>query len=175
MHTYTLSEGDLLAILIYDFSTDPKKAGRRKKSIWIIVTCFTLLGIAAYFTKDIFLSVLFIVIALLSLFFGNAYLIFAYKTAFRKTIKNDLSGMIGAPIQVTFESDHIHVIDKVGDANFRYSQMLRVSEITDYFIIKLSSGLVLGVPKISEALKSDIKNMVSSCDMPYQVDLNWKL
>lgn len=174
MYTYTLSQDDLLTILIYDFSADPKKVKRRKRSVWILFACFSLFSIAAYFNEDVSLSVIFIVIALLSLLFGDVYLKYIYKKAFRKAIKNDLSGMVGSPIQVMFESDHIHVVDKVGDSNFQFSQILRVSEISDYFIIKLSNGHALGIPKVSDTLKNDIKNMVSSHNLPYKVNLDWK-
>lgn len=175
MYTYTLSQEDLLTILIYDFSTDPKKVKRRKKSFWIISASFSLLSIGSYFTGDLLLSGVFIAIAILSFFFGDLYLKFAYKASFKKAIRNDLSGMVGSPIQVNFEDDHIHVIDKTGDANFKFSQILWVSEITGYFIVKLSNGHVLGIPKVNETLKSDIENMVSSNNILYQSNLDWKL
>jgi|GEM_PF-2255907 len=174
MYTYTLSLEDLLTILIYDFSTDPKKVKRRTRSVWIIVTCFALIGIANYLIKDFWLSGIFLAIALLFLFFGDRYLKFAYKKSFKKAIKNNLSGMLESPIQVIFESDHIHVIDKTGDSNFKFSQILWINEITGYFIIKLSNGHALGIPKINETLKNDIESIVSANNLPYQSKLDWK-
>lgn len=80
----------------------------------------------------------------------------------------------GSPIQLNIENNSIHIIDKVGDANFKFSQILMVNEITHYFIIKLSNGHVLGVPKINDNLKSAIKKMISEHNLPYQVHLDWK-
>jgi len=174
MHTYTLSHEDLLTILIYDLSTDEKKVTRRKRTVWILFGSFLLLSIICCFIGDFWVSIMLIIVALLSLLFGDVYLKYVYKIAITKAVKNDLTNMVGSPIQFNIASNSIHVTDKVGDSNFLFSQILMVNEIAHYFVFKFSNGLVLGVPKISDNLKIDVKKMISEHNLPYYVHLDWK-
>lgn len=174
MYTYKLSLDDILNPLLYDISTNEKKIAKRKRSFWYVIAMTTLIGIGGFIFKDLFIGFTFLAIAVLYLFFGNWYTRLAYRRALRRSIRKNYSSLAGSAINLEINDDDLYINTESGDASYLFSSFMTVTETYAYFMIRLNSDQVLGIPKFNMELEQGIKKMITDHEIPYHAHPDWK-
>jgi hypothetical protein len=174
MYTYKLALDDILNPLLYDISTNEKKIAKRKRSFWYVIAMTALIGIGGFVFEDLFIGSTFLGIAALYLFFGNWYTRLAYKRALRRSIRKNYSSLAGSPIHLKINEEDLYINTESGDASYRFSSFMKVTETYAYFMIRLDNDQVLGIPKFNMELEQAIKKMITDHKIPYQAYPDWK-
>jgi hypothetical protein len=174
MYTYKLSLGDILNPLLYDISTNEKKIAKRKRSFWYIIAMTALIGMGGFVFEDLFIGTTFLGIAALYLFFGNWYTRLAYKRALKRSVRKNYSSLVGSPIRLKINDDHLYIDTESGDASYLFSSFMTITETYAYFMIRLDNDQILGIPKFSTELEQGIKKMITDHQILYLKHMDWK-
>ncbi|HKG05075.1 MAG TPA: hypothetical protein VKB19_01385 [Pedobacter sp.] len=174
MYTYSLSEKDLLNFLLYDISTDAARIVQRKRSTRNIIITFGIVGAIAYFVGMQAFGLSFLALVIVLVFFGDAYMKYIYKRAFKKAVRTSLKSYADSPITLEIGAEHLKITDHTGEHVVECNDIELLHETRDYFLIKLESTQMLGIRKISDELEKDMQEWIAKNEIPYREFLDWK-
>jgi hypothetical protein len=171
-----LDISDHLTFQLYTVSKNPET---KKKKIrgWIGMTItFFCLSYLSYTYNDATLSIYFLFVAIVFLFFYPFYWKWRYKRHYLKHVSELYKNNTGEASTITFEKDFISTTDNFGEIKLKVSEIEEINEIKNYYFIKSRNGLSLIISKVkSESLKEiqeRIKSLTES-GIKHNVDLNW--
>ncbi|SDK19877.1 hypothetical protein SAMN04487898_106296 [Pedobacter sp. ok626] len=173
MYTYTLSKDDLL-IFLQHYTSTTGRLKRGRKTMWFLATYFVILSAICFYIDSNVFAIILLVVAALYVLTRNLFMKYSINKALKLAAVTELSGMADSPIQLEINQDHLHIIDLAGDYKYKFSGIILISEIADHFLINLNNSQTLIIPKISTSLCDDIKKAVTTNNLPFLLDLDWK-
>ena len=152
---YTLQEDDYLQFQLFTASQS-LRIKKRKKTGWLILTTLALMGALFFIREDnlpmaIYLGVVTVVVA----FFYPSYFRWKFKKHYLKFIRENYTGRIGTEELVEFNPNHIFLKDKSGEGKVKHSEIESIIEIPRHFLMKISNGNSLIIPK-TESNQTDL-------------------
>jgi len=172
-HTITLTQDDYLTFQLYESSTNPLRNSKRKRDYIFLVVC-SIVCTTASSTGD---KPMFIIVATISaavIIFGKTYLRHRYKNHFARHVALTYKGFFNEPLEIEITADDILTSEKTGDSTIKISEVKRVSEIPDHFLITISTGATLVIPKTSPSLNQEIREMAKREHILFLNEMDWK-
>ena len=172
-HTLTLTQDDYLTHQLYESSTNPLRSSKRKRDYIVLVICGIICTIASSSgDKPIFIIVATISAAVI--IFGKTYLRQKYKNHFARHVVLTYKGFFNEPLEIEITADTILMSEKTGESTVKISEIKQVSEIPDHFLITISTGATLIIPKTSPSFNQEIREMARREHILFLNELNWK-
>ncbi len=163
--TYSLTEEDAIALNKFRIETDPVLRNRVKKSRNRLGFSFAIFGIAFWILiEDAFLSILFLVLALIFFFFYKQMYARSVKKHVKETHKKPeyISAISDISLEVT--SDGLVQTSNLGQTKFNWNQVDDFFETPDHFFISIGKVLSVTLPKAStQILDGDPGEFIKVC------------
>lgn len=170
---YTLQEDDYLQFQLFTASQSDR-IKKRKKTGWLILTTLALMGMLYFMREDnlpmsIYLGSVTVAVAI----FYPAYFRWKFKKHYLKFIRENYTGRIGTEELVEFNANHIFLKDKTGEGKVKYSEIENVVEIPNHFLMKISNGNSLIIPK-TESNHQDLRDKFKLIKTEIKNFTDWK-
>ena len=173
-----IDENDHLTFQLYNAS---KKPSVRKSRItgWIITTTtFLLMGLLFLQQNNTWAARYFFVLSGITLVFYPFYSRWRYKNHYRKHVRETFKNSFDDDCTLDIREESIITRDNGSEVKVSTDQILEISEIRDYYFIKIRSGASFIIPKLKvdnlARMEQDLKMLVDKKVIPFNVDLDWK-
>ena len=168
---YTLEEDDF--VYAYMFNVASKKSARIMRQVVRVVYPGIFIVLAIRFRETYQLAIYFLVVSILSIVFFNKLSAWRMKSRCRRILKQQQQNYIGQPIVLTLTSNHIWIKDITGEQCLSHNDILQITEVSDYFIIDLSNGLSMPIPK-RYISPEEVRGFLETIDIPFEQNLDYK-
>jgi hypothetical protein len=176
--TYTLSQDDYLNHQLFTASLSNRVKRQRKRSriIWFIA--FLSLAWLFYLKKDNFLAYYFFIFTILYILFYPYYSRWYYKRHYKRFVNETYKNRFGKISSVIINEEQIQDIDEGGETKILVSEIENIYETSEYFFLRLKSGLGLIIPKHKvdnvHLLKHELKTISNKQHIDFIEMQNWK-
>jgi hypothetical protein len=154
--TYTLGPGDYLNYHLFTASLSETLKEQRKRNRVIWSFALLCLAFAFYGDNDRWLACYFLFLAILIAFFYPYYSRWRSKDAYKE----------------------IHDISENSETTIATSEIDKIYETSEYFFLKLKSGLTLIIPKLkidnADLLKAELQSIADEQHISFIEMKNWK-
>lgn len=176
--TYNLDQNDFLQHQLFAASKSDRIRKKRIRS-WLILSCsWLLLSLAFYQAHNTFLANFFLAYGIITLIFYPFYQRSYYKNHYAKFIGDTYKNRFGKTSNIMFTETAIETYDITGEAKINLTQIENVTEIVDYFYLKMKSGGHIIIPKYkinnSSEVREKLKALCDKLSIDFITDLNWK-
>ena len=171
---YKIEENDFLDFQLFTASKS-KRIMKKKKKGWILLTiAFLVLGIYFYFQNNIAMTIYFGVIAIICGLFYPKYFNWRYKKHYKNYIKENYKKRFGEIENLKITKEYIYSKDKTGEGKIILKEIEEVNETKDHFLLKISTGMSLIIPKREMDNPDIIKNKFNEIGLKIIDELNWE-
>jgi hypothetical protein len=173
-HQITQTENDYLIFHLYDASTNPsKRKARRRGHIIITLASFPFIfqGYRNGYDFTFYLGIAWFVLAAL---FGHMYFKWVAKRHYTNHVRDAYKKLTDEKIEIEILDEVISTVEKTGSSTVKISEIGVVIEIANHYLIRLTTGPTLIVPKINTALNEEILAMIERHKIDHVAQLDWK-
>jgi len=172
--TFQLQSSDFLAYQLY--ATSQIKESRRKRQIsrFIVPIIYIGFGIHFYVSKDQingFAIFAFLGVAWYILY--PRYSFWKYKKYIQKFIEQNYAERVNKDAVLEFNEDTIVVKDFTTDSVVNSSEVIALIELTDLYLVKLSTETSLIVPKSAVENEAEFKALIIKYNAVFVDETNW--
>ena len=172
---YELENSDFLAYQLYAASVSEQHKKQRLRSRIIIPIIYMIFGgYLAYNNRDLISGIVFLIMGLLWFIGHPRYARWRYKRHFRKHIEATHKNRVNQPIEIDFNTDHIHAKDITAVSTIKGSELKALIETAQHFFIKLTSDMAFIVPKSAIDNHSLFKHKILQFGAEYVDERHWK-
>ena len=177
MYKITLEQEDFLRFQLFAASQSKRIRFKRIRT-WILLTVsFFVLGLVLTQHEDRFLSINFMLIALITLVFYPFYQRWLYKRHYKRHIKDNYKNKFG--VECTLEFVDGYLINKADSQEIKIglSQIEEIVEIPGNMFIKIKTGEGVIIPSRFSGfskLKNELQELTASMDVNWTEKMNWK-
>ena len=172
---YELSKEDFLEYQLYTSSKSELHKKKRNRSRILIPLVYFAFGLYSYYKSENLIGpIIWIGIAILWFVLYPFYSKWRYKKYFEKHIEENYKNRINKPSQLEFDSDFIDTSDFTSQSKIKYSELKAFIELPNHFLIRLSSGLSIIIPKHAVEDMAKLKNKMSELKIEYIDETEWK-
>jgi len=144
---YKIEENDFLDFQLFAASKS-ERIMKKKKTGWIFLTAGSLTGsIYFYLQQNIAMTVYFAVITIICGLFYPKYFNWRYKKHYKNYIKDNYQKRFGQIENIEITEEYIYSKDKTGEGKIKLTEIDEVSETQNHFLLKVSTGMSLIIPK----------------------------
>jgi len=144
---YKIEENDFLDYQLFTASKS-KRTMKKKRNGWILLTVASIiLGIYFYFQNNIAMTIYFGLIAIICGLFYPKYFNWRYKKHYKNYIKENYQKRFGEIEIIEISKEYICSKDKTGEGKIKLKEIDEVSETKNHFLLKISTGMSLIIPK----------------------------
>lgn len=173
-HQLSITLDDQLTFQLYEASTNPLKVRNRRKSYVCYIGLAALFALIFYLIKNDFLFYYCLFITLLAILFGKTYLKWYHKRHYTKHVKEVYKISPADQTEIEILEEQISSADKTGTSSINISEIEIVNEISGHYLVRLSTGPVLIIPKNNTALNEEVLAMIKKHNIPHLKQLDWK-
>ena len=171
---YLIQEEDFLKYQLFTASKS-ERINRKKRNGWIGLTIGSLLFALYFYNSDKdFLTYYFVVVAMITGLFYPKYFKWRYKKHYRTYIKENYKNRFNERAQLEFTPEYIESKDKTGEGKIKTSELKEISETSDHFFVKLSTGMSLIIPKKEFSDLNQLRGQLEQLNIPIKDELNWE-
>ncbi|MES2829780.1 MAG: YcxB family protein [Bacteroidota bacterium] len=172
-HTITLTENDYLTHQLYEASTNPIRRSRRNRSYIFIVVCLVICTFGSSTGDRIGFYVVAAVTAA-AILFGKQYFRWRYKKHYARHVRTTYKGFFDQPVEIEINEETIRTASKTGETTTKISEINQVSEIPNHFLITISTGDQMIIPKSTPALNEEIIQLARREHILFLDEKDWK-
>jgi len=173
-HQITLTENDYLTFQLYDSSTNPTKRKARRRG-YIIITLASLPFIFHGYRNGYDFAFYFgIACFVLAAMFGSMYFKWSAKKHYINHVRDAYKKLTDEKFEIEISDDVISTVEKTGSSTVKISEISVVIEIPNHYLIRLTTGPTLILPKTNAALNEEILAMIERHKIDHEVQLDWK-
>jgi hypothetical protein len=176
----TLDENDYLIHQLYTASKTPRIKRARIRG-WILTTVAFLSMTYLFFENgNDLLGFYFLFASLLSLVLYPFYSRWRYKRHYKRFIADTYKNRFGEECTLEINEDVILTKDRTGEAKINSSEIEEISEIRDFYFLRLRTGGSLIISKVKTdaqelvKLQEGLKVLADKKGIKHNVELNWK-
>ena len=178
LYKITLSAEDYLQFQLYTASQSPRIRKKRRQG-WIITVLIPgLLAALCLSWGNYFLFYYFLGFVALAAFFYPYYSRHRYHKHYQNYIAEHYQGRIGIVQTLDFSPEQIESKSTIGEGLIHTREIKRITEIADYFFLRLSTDESLIIPKsqLSDlvTIKDYLRDLSQRNSCEYLEELNWK-
>lgn len=174
---YSLDENDYLQYQLYAASKSKNIKSQRRKSFIILVILLLVLFFASIKSGQSFPYPIVILIVLLFAIY-KWYETKRYINHYRKNIAENYRERFGLISTLIFGENQIIEESKLGESKINYESLSQITEIQDYYFLKLITGQSLIIPKKVIPNQSDftlkLEEIKDRFNLENNVELDWK-
>ncbi len=168
---YALKEEDFT--YAYMFNVNSKKSARITRQIVRIVYPGIFIVLAVKYRETYQLALFFIVVSILGFVFFDKLSTWQLKSKCKRMLRKQPQSYVGQPIVLTFTNNHLWIKDLTGEQCLNHNDILQITEVKDYFIIDLSNGLSMPIPKSSTDI-NEARTYLETIDIPFIAQISEK-
>lgn len=171
---YKLEKEDYLIARLYEASIS-KKIIKRKNIFWIFFTfSFLILTILSHFQDQFFLTIIHFILCILSAFYYPNYFKWRYKKYYDSNIEENYSDYFGKNVTLKLSQDYLESKDKNSEMKVFFSEIFTITEMKDYFFLKISKSSMLIIPKTYINNIQEFEQYFLNKGFRIIKNLNWK-
>ncbi len=179
---YKLERRDFLQHQLFN-ATKSDLVKQQQKKTWLTYTLisFALCG-AFYYVgqgqRGNYLVFYFFVLGIIFLFFFPSMQKASQIKNYGLYIDEIYKNRYGHEIQICFTSDNIETVDITGEAKLRLTNIQIITEVKDYFFVKMITGETLIIPKTGvadiDALRAQLTKISLYLSVDFTRELTWR-
>lgn len=177
-YKYIIEKEDCLQQQLFAASKSKLISKTRYKTKVVIPLFYLIIGLGFYMVDQTTSGILFVGIGILWYFIYPLYLRKKYFNYYAKYIDENYTNRFGKVESLAFEEEYIISKTFVGESKMKISEIVEISEISDYYYLKFSIGSTLIIPKNfvnnSIELEHEIKKIAARYNIEHIVNLEWK-
>ena len=171
---YTLDDDDFVQYYLYTASKSKNIKKKRILMRFLIPFIYLLFSLWEYFKENIWLSSIFLILALVWVIFYPLYTRYRYTKHYAKHVNENYKSRLFKPIKLEVTSDYILGEDFTGETKINITEVKSLTEISNNFFINVTSNASLIIPKRDIFNKDDFKEEFIKKNIPIENELNWK-
>lgn len=171
---YILEEKDFLNYHLFTMSENRQAKKMMTTSKLVLIGLLLFLGVNSYNKGNVEFTFIYIILAILVLFFFNKLYKARLKKHFSKIVKNTYSNRIGEKETMELNSEFIITEDKTGEGKTKISEIEKIDETLNNFFIKLSNGSSFIISKKGIENTEPIKKEWKELNIPIHENMSWK-
>jgi len=174
---FNLNNTDLLTFQLFEASKSSIIKKKRNRNRFLVPLIYAGAGAYLHQTKgDMRVLAAFIIAAVAWVILYPAYSGWLYRKQFEKYIDKNFDTNKERIYSLELKQDALHYFDGEAEANFQYSEILAINELTSYFFIQSEDGKTVIVPKSeqNDRIKEFILELSSRCGIEITDFLEWK-
>jgi hypothetical protein len=176
--SFQLSENDFLQHQLFVAAQSPSIKKSRKASLITCTIGFLILGLIFYLNEEHFLSIGFLVFAVITLLFFPAFQAKQLTKAYRHSINENYKNRFGKSVQATFTDDSILYNGSGSESKIALTSIGKVNELQDLFIVEITTGGGILIPKQQlenvASVRQLLQDVSRKLSVPFVQELNWK-
>lgn len=171
---YKIELGDFLEFQLFNASRDTIIQKRKVKG-WILLSIgCALLAIFSFFSDALFLSLYFVALAIVIVFFYPIYFNWRYKKQYGNFILRNYSKSFGEIASLEITDQYLLSEDKIENKKIKITDIELVSETSKHFFLKTTSGMTFILPKRELPKGIDLRKKFAEIKVVVQNELDWK-
>jgi hypothetical protein len=152
--TFFLKSEDFLAFQLFTASqSESIQRKRRRGQIFLSIGSLAF-ALFFYIGNSAFLSIYFLVFAVVTYIFYPRYFKKRYHKHYRNFIRDNYENRLNVEQEVDIDKDKIILKDKTGEASIKLEEVEEVTETPKHFFVKISTGVSLIFPKNSISVET---------------------
>ncbi len=175
---YTLDKNDFLVHQLYIADTNPRIRKKKMRNKWILTATYAGIAILFLFIGKNFAATAFLMLSGVWWLFFPKYERRRYFKHYSDYIHDNYKERFEKKVRISFESDKISSSDDLGKGEMSYKSLKEIIELSNHYLIRLSSGMTLILPlqkmESAQDLSETLKEIAETRQIKYTKDTDWK-
>ncbi|MDD4993103.1 MAG: YcxB family protein [Paludibacter sp.] len=176
---YVLDKEDFLQSQLFLASQSKQVTTSRRKSRLRVPVLYLILAFALFVIDENSVASVFIAIGGLWYIFSPVLYRKRYIRFVEKYIDEHFVNRLGKPESISIGDEYIEILDYQGETKVKVTEITEVTEVRDYYFLKMSSGSCIFIPAYKlptqrKELGEVIVDLVETAGVKQTVNLDWK-
>jgi len=171
--TFFLKSEDFLIFQLFTASQSESIQRKRRRGQIFLSLGSLAFALFFYIGNNTFLAGYFLIFAFATYIFYPRYFKWRYHKHYQKHIRENYEKRLNVKQELQIEKDKILLKDKTGEASVKIEEVEEITEIADYFFLKLSTGVSLILPKQSISA-DEVREKLKSLNLRILDHTDWK-
>jgi hypothetical protein len=171
--TFKIEQNDFLTFQLYTVSKSKNVIKTRRRGQLLTSIAGLLLMLNLFVTGSKIAGIFMLVISILTYLFYPRYHRWRLKSHFKKYSKKNYGSQFGQEESLETKTDHIISKNIAGEGKVLTSELENLTEINDYFFLKMKNGSSIILPKRDLSNEKDLVNELKTMRVPLIQELNW--
>ncbi|PHS05155.1 MAG: hypothetical protein COA88_12750 [Kordia sp.] len=171
---YKIEENDFLDFQLFTASKS-ERIMKKKKNGWLLITIGSLIfGIYFYLQNNYSMTIYFGLSTVIWGLFYPKYFNWRHKKHYAKYVKENYNKRFGEVEKLKITEEYIYSEDKIGEGKIKLKEIDEVSETQKHFILKISTGMSLIIPKREIENVDLLRTELKMVGLNIIDELNWQ-
>lgn len=176
--SYTINESDYLTHQLYNASHSERINKKRQRSRIFVLVIYLILAAFFYYKDKLGLTVTFGVLAVGMYFYYPIIERRRYRKHYEAYIKEHFKEGVDRDVTLELTTEYLLGRESDNESKIMTKEVKRISELKEVFLIQLTQGQTLIVPKRDltnvDALRNMLQEIAETVKAPFIDDSNWK-
>lgn len=176
--SYTINESDYLTHQLYNASRSERIRKKRNRNRMVVLAIYLILAVFFYIKDKSGLAVTFAALAVGMYFYYPAIERRRYRKHYEAFIREHFKEGVDRNVTLELTQEYLLGQEEDNESKIMTKEIKRISELKEVFLLQLTQGQTLIVPKrdISalDALRDMLKDIANHVNAPYIEELDWK-
>lgn len=171
---YKIEENDFLQFQLHACSKSKSIQKKKVKGLVLSAIIFSFSSIYFYYKGMLSTAIFSGIFVLITILFYPKYFKWHYKRHYEKYLKEHYVKRFGKVVELEFTESHILSKDSVSENKMQLSEIEQITELPEHFLIALSNGMTLILPKRGLGSTQNLKTKFQELGLTIVDELNWK-
>lgn len=176
--SYTINESDYLTHQLYNASRSERIKKKRQRSRIFVLVIYLILAAFFYYKNKLGLTVTFGVLAVGMYFYYPVIERRRYRKHYEAFIREHFKEGVDRNVTLELTQDYLLGTEGDNESKIKTKEIKRIAELQEVFLLQLTQGQTLIVPKRDianiDALRHMLQDIAAHVKAPYLEELHWK-